>query len=655
MKTKNWPGWTGNRKPKDKGKDKVVFSAFGSTYKFELKSGVLYLEVTCQSPGVLKGARKPVKALEWQPGVLYAKPDDTRVYLHSCDVLAEIRALAVRAKVLHQIPENAADIIFRADNTVIDGDGNKLVLSLQRDMLLAEASDGSSEKITQMKYENSVVCIQVNGSNWRFRVPSTNSDFLIHMRSLADAARVTHQIPDPLSPGGISTSPYSSEFGDTVPLVTYIVTPDAKDALKMPMPGLPPSGVTSIGRPGDQPPAIAPMAQLGTAPEPETSSAPTQPLKPEPVKVEAKPVSPLDAFNQAAAAAKPDKAAALDAFSQAEIAAKCLEEANKGAAAAKAASNIKAANGTQKTPEKSAKKGRYQVPGFSSNGAKKVAQSATAPVPQKASVESDILSAVAKASSETMDAPQPSPRGRKDRDAPKPSPRAGYNAPKKGAEVPKAKAPVASTPGRFVSPKAASSKPESGKELSPSMLCGTWSFTSGESQGFLLFYPGGHCHMEFSDGWRVCNFQYKLRSEVSGNVIRGVVGSASDGGGDWIVNMDSAGFSGSGSLGESDFRMERQHQLLADARDFSVGKWDLWSPGDHEWMGNFTVFPDYGGAIEYASGAADDGFSFALDGFMISTRSTRALGEMVVEFAQDGTVGAATVGPSRFVVWRSVG
>jgi len=82
------------------------FDGDGATYRFKLKAEKLFLEVDGN-----KNSRE-VLEMEWQPGVIWIQ-DGTRMLITNPKVLPEIRNLAEKANVKHQLPENAeaADIL----------------------------------------------------------------------------------------------------------------------------------------------------------------------------------------------------------------------------------------------------------------------------------------------------------------------------------------------------------------------------------------------------------------------------------------------------------------------------------------------------------------------------------------------------------------
>lgn len=166
----------------------------------------------------------------------------------------------------------------------------------------------------------------------------------------------------------------------------------------------------------------------------------------------------------------------------------------------------------------------------------------------------------------------------------------------------------------------------------------------GTRSAFLILYPNGGSHLEFSaDGW----FTQDLTYTRSGRCIRG----ESDSLGTWSVTLDSDGGAGMGWLGDDEFHMSRRSCLYPDAKSFAVGEWDLWSQKDRKWGGYFKLDEEGEGNLHYDNGFDAEGWKYDMCGHIV-TGHIRGHGDFALTFAVDGTVANATIGRCHFNVWR---
>lgn len=179
-------------------------------------------------------------------------------------------------------------------------------------------------------------------------------------------------------------------------------------------------------------------------------------------------------------------------------------------------------------------------------------------------------------------------------------------------------------------------------------IIGTWDFVEdgeeGILRGFFLFYPGGGSHIEYTSGssWSSRNFEYELK----GCKALGTIEEH----GEWNVTITTDGMKGKGKIGENQLHMSKRCENYQEAAEFYQGTWDMWMPRQATWVG-FLTMNDNEGHLEFENGVSSSSWNCEVSGMFLRS-AIPGQGPLSIEFAPDGSVGVATIGSTKYNIWR---
>jgi hypothetical protein len=185
---------------------------------------------------------------------------------------------------------------------------------------------------------------------------------------------------------------------------------------------------------------------------------------------------------------------------------------------------------------------------------------------------------------------------------------------------------------------------------------GTWDLIdqsdgTGGSYAFVCFDPegGSYCY-SFNNGKSAEAYAWTF--EVKG---RNISAAKIEGVGALAMNITTNGTSGTGSLGGMRATINRRSIVYADATAFAVGTWEFYhksQEGSSEQGAAYTMTLDENmSGWLYAAAAEFQEWTYKIEGHVVSA-DVPGIGKLSVNFAIDGTLGTAKVGPTRFNVWR---
>lgn len=193
-------------------------------------------------------------------------------------------------------------------------------------------------------------------------------------------------------------------------------------------------------------------------------------------------------------------------------------------------------------------------------------------------------------------------------------------------------------------------------------ITGSWDVTVGGNDeqwvGFMCFYPDGTAFMSYYSGWTARAWKY----EIVGNAITGNIMEQ----GQWTCSVDENGTTGTGRLGPFPFEMNRRSKFYANASEYAVGEWQLWTrelqeatvrlnivevTESHESKAaDATVFCVRSETI-YLN-APDTVHEAELTGIGHSLSGSTKIGKVNIQFSEDGTLVLAQIGPTQLEGWR---